>query len=158
MIQLYIDPKAVKHTRKGPWYNARLHAPDGEIIVCSTEPLFAACRELVARGITGPIRFFRNSTLCCKGDIEELATLTVYENDRDGPYIVKWQPPVPMTEQVKAKLQRRTRSPNGRSPSAVSPSRVPDTPLVTKATGGEAAGCSHGSLIKATRTWLLDPV
>jgi hypothetical protein len=38
-VDLHIDPKPVKYTQKGPWYTARLHMPDGEILVCSTEPL-----------------------------------------------------------------------------------------------------------------------
>jgi hypothetical protein len=159
VINLHIDTKAEKYTQKGPRYIARLHAVDGEIVAVSTEPLFAACRELLKRGISGQIRSYRSGTLCWEGEIEEFARLMVYENDREGPYIAKWHPPAPMTEQVKEKLQRRTQSPNGRSPAAVLPPRVADTPLATKAAGGEAAGYPHGlSLITTTRKSLLDTV
>ena len=90
-INLHIDPDPVKYTRKGPWYNARLHRPDGELIACSTEPLFAACRELVKRGITGHIRKYRNGVLSAEGDIETLAGLTVFEAETQGPRICKYR-------------------------------------------------------------------
>src|SRR5687768_14789071 len=91
-IDLHIDPDAMKYTQKGPWYNARLHRPDGEIIACSTEPLFAACRELVKGGITGHIRKYRNGVLSTEGDIETLAGLTVFETETQGPRICKYRP------------------------------------------------------------------
>jgi hypothetical protein len=91
-IDLHIDPEAVKYTQKGPWYNARLHRPDGEIIVCSTEPLLAACRELVKRGISGHIRKYRAGLLSTEGDIETFAGLTVFETERQGPRIRKYRP------------------------------------------------------------------
>jgi hypothetical protein len=90
-IDLYIDHQAVKHTGKGPWYNARLHRPDSEIIACSTEPMFAACRELVARGITGPVRKWRGETLSAEGDIEQFAGLSVEEGDKP-PRVRRWRP------------------------------------------------------------------
>jgi hypothetical protein len=94
-VDLHIDPKAMKYTQKGPWYNARLHTFDGKVLVCSTEPLFAACRELVKRGITGHIRKYRNGVLSAHGDIEELAGLTVCESDSRGPVIRKHRPMPP---------------------------------------------------------------
>jgi hypothetical protein len=90
-IELHIEPAAVKYTQKGPCYDARLHRPDGEIIACSTEPLFAACRELLKRGITGNVRKYRNGTIAMQGDIEHFAGLTVCETDHRGPEIRKWR-------------------------------------------------------------------
>jgi hypothetical protein len=52
--------------------------------------LFAACRELVERGVTGWIRKYRDGTLSTDGDIETLAGLTVRENDTDGTRIRKY--------------------------------------------------------------------
>lgn len=91
-VDLHIDSDAVKYTKKGPWYNAKLHRPDGEIIACSTEPLFAACRELVRRGITGHIRKYRDGVLSTEGDIETLAGLTVFETETQGPRVCKYRP------------------------------------------------------------------
>src|SRR5215207_10569022 len=102
MIDLHIDPDAVKYTQKGPWYNARLHRPDAEIVACSTEPLFAACRELVKRGITGQIRKYRTGVLSTEGDIETLAGLTVFETETLGPRICKYRQMPPRRVTVKA--------------------------------------------------------
>ena len=121
-IDLHIEPRAVKHTERGPWYIARLHTPDGEVIACSTEPLFAACRELVKRGITGHIRKYRDGMLCTEGDIEQLAGLTVRENDTDGIRIRKY---VPFSRQEKPRT-------------AETPSEMRDQPPATKAAGASA--------------------
>jgi hypothetical protein len=102
MIDLHTDPNAVKCTQKGPLYNARLHRPDGEIVACSTEPLFAACRELVKRGITGHIRKYRLGVLSTEGDIETLAELTVFETETQGPRICKYRPMPPRRVAVNA--------------------------------------------------------
>jgi hypothetical protein len=102
-IDLHIDRDAMKYTQKGPWYNARLHRPEGEIIACSTEPLFAACRELVKRRITGHIRKYRNGVLSAEGDIETLAGLTVFETESQGPRICKYRPMPPRRVTVKAR-------------------------------------------------------
>jgi hypothetical protein len=91
IVEIYIEPTAVKYPQKGPCYNARLQRPHGEIIACSTEPLFAACRELVKRGITGHVRKYRNCTISMQGDIEHFAGLTVCETDHRGPEIRKWR-------------------------------------------------------------------
>src|SRR5688572_13626401 len=112
-IDLHIEPRAVKHTAKGPWYNARLHTPDGEVVACSTEPLFAACRELVKRGITGNIRKYREGVLSAEGDIEQFAGLTVVETDTEGLVIRKYH------EHTRAVLRRGQKT-------AEAPSEVPD--------------------------------
>jgi hypothetical protein len=130
-IDLHIEPKAVKHTQKGPYYNARLQRPDGEIIVCSTEPLFAACRELVKRGITGNIRKYRNGVLSAEGDIEQFAGLTVVESDTEGPVIRKYH------EHPRAVVRRAQKT-------VETLSGVPDTPRATKAAGGETRPPSDG--------------
>jgi hypothetical protein len=74
----------------------------GEIVACSTEPLFAACRELVKHGITGQIRKYRNQVLSIEGDIETLAGLTVLETETQGPRICKYRPMPPRCVAVKA--------------------------------------------------------
>jgi hypothetical protein len=130
-IDLHIESTAVRHTAKGPWYDARLHSPDGEIIVCSTEPLFAACRELVKRGITGNIRKYREGVLSAEGDIEQFARLTVVETDTEGPVIRKYH------EHPRAVLRRGQKT-------VETLSGVPDTPRATKAAGGETRPPSDG--------------
>jgi hypothetical protein len=111
---IHIDSKSVKHTTKGAWYNARLSSRDGEIIACSTEPLFAACRELVKRGITGHVRKFRDGMLCAEGDIEQFAGLTVRENDSEGIRIRQFEP-----------FSRRVQAPGAETPPN-GPSLVPN--------------------------------
>jgi hypothetical protein len=94
-IHLHIEPKAMKSTQKGLCYNARLHHPNGEVIACSTEPLFAACRELVKRGISGHVCKYRNGVLSTEGDIETFAGWAVFENETQGPRICKYRPMPP---------------------------------------------------------------
>ncbi|QIG48807.1 hypothetical protein G5V57_14365 [Nordella sp. HKS 07] len=71
---------------RGPRYQVRMNKPDGMIIVESTrEPLFAAARVLLARGITGKLELWDFTRSFCRmqGDIERLARLTVAE-DKNG--------------------------------------------------------------------------
>jgi hypothetical protein len=119
-VELHIEPTAVKYTQKGPCYNARLRRPDGEIIACSTEPLFAACRALVKRGDTGHIRKYRDGMLCTEGDIEQLAGLTVSETDSEGVRVRKYKPMPPRGRQVAA-------------PAVV-------LPIIASRVGGESSG------------------
>jgi hypothetical protein len=147
-INLHIETTPVKHTAKGPVYNARLHTPHGEIIVSSIEPLFAACRELVKRGITGHVRKFRDGELCAEGGIERFAKLTVCETDKIGPYLGKWRPPTPMTDGAKQRARKSSKPPYASSPTAVSPAEVLNMPPATKAAGGETRNPSRDAAIR----------
>jgi len=69
---------------------------DGEVIVSDAlEPCYETARALLARGITGSITFLDHNTLNPRitiNDIESSAKLTVVENSRCGPRLVKWKP------------------------------------------------------------------
>jgi hypothetical protein len=134
IVDVHVDQVPAKHTAKGPAYNVRLHAPDGKVIACSTEPLFAGCRELLRRGITGHVRKIRDGMLCGEGDIEHLAGLTVSETRTRSPELRKYQEyPIAVSR--------------GGQKTAETPSEVPDTPPATKAAGGEMRDHSHSAAI-----------
>ncbi len=101
MIHLYLSPVERPHSleRLQRWrdrWQVNLGAPDGEIILAAaTEPMFAACRALKDRGLTGAVQFWRPGKAAPDFVIRDLASgagLTVTENTRTGPRIAKWQP------------------------------------------------------------------
>jgi hypothetical protein len=67
---------------------------NGEVILTSPMPEFAACRVLNERGITGMARFWREgkSVWHLQVDIAAGAGRTVTENAKGGPRITKWAP------------------------------------------------------------------
>lgn len=70
---------------RGPRYQVRMNKPDGMVIVdATTEPLFAAARVLLSKGVTGKLQLWDNVRPYCRlqGDIERLAGMTVSEGDR----------------------------------------------------------------------------
>ena len=104
ITRIYIDlpPKLVRpqkrdgyKTGEAPQYTARLHSPDGEIIVDgSSTPFFATARKLQQRGVTGILEMW-DSVLPfarLRQDIDEAARLTVIETDKIGPHLAKYQP------------------------------------------------------------------
>lgn len=69
---------------RGARYLVRMNRPDGMVIVnATTEPLFAAARVLLSKGVTGKLQLWDRSRPYCRmqGDIERLAGMTVSEGD-----------------------------------------------------------------------------
>ena len=67
----------------------------GAMLVENTRtPAFAACRALLARGITGRLEVWRPGKTCAdmQLDIETGAGLTISETDAHGLQVVPWQP------------------------------------------------------------------
>jgi hypothetical protein len=104
MIRIYLDlpPRIVPPRKRGgyktgeaPLYRARLGHKDGEIIVeGSSTPFLDAARILTARGETGSLEMWDSERTYprMKGDIAEMAKLTVVENDKGGPILGKYKP------------------------------------------------------------------
>lgn len=70
---------------RGPRYQVRMNKPDGMVIVnATTEPLFAAARVLLSKGVTGKLQLWDSRRPYCRlqGEIERLAGMTVSEGDR----------------------------------------------------------------------------
>jgi hypothetical protein len=65
-----------------------------ELLTSGWSPEYDACRLLLARGITGKLRFWRRGKkhFDLQIDIERGAQLAVLENARRGPVVVKWKP------------------------------------------------------------------
>jgi hypothetical protein len=75
----------VRITARGASYEARLDSPFGPILVgLSPEPMFAACRALVAMGRSGRVVVYdaKRPFPRMSGDIATLAKLTVDESRR----------------------------------------------------------------------------
>src|SRR5262245_59192075 len=104
VTRIYIDlpPKIVRprkrddyKTPEAPHYCGRLGSPDGEILVNHTPtPVLDAARALAARGITGILEMWDSERPYARlrGDIQEMAGLTVIETDKVGPYFAKYVP------------------------------------------------------------------
>ena len=68
------------------------------VVANSKNPECEASRELLAWGVLGKATTFRNGTPAMSFDVEEMAGLTVRENEKGGPKIVKHVPfPVAVT-------------------------------------------------------------
>jgi hypothetical protein len=90
-LRVFVDSQAPH----APRYSARLHSPDGEVIVeSSPTPFFAAARLLRARGMIGQIELWDTQRPFprTRGDIAAMAGLTVIETDEAGPYIARHMP------------------------------------------------------------------
>ncbi len=90
--RIYIGKPRI--SKRGPLYCARLGSPEGPVLVRSTlEPLLAGARALLARGITGQAELWDDETPYARisGDIEELAKLTVREDETTSPTFVRWR-------------------------------------------------------------------
>jgi hypothetical protein len=83
ITRIFIDRARI--TARGASYEARLDSPFGPILVgLSPEPMFAACRALVAMGRSGPVEVYdaKRPFPRMSGDIATLAKLTVDESRR----------------------------------------------------------------------------
>jgi hypothetical protein len=81
--------------KRGPLYCARLGSLTGPVLVKSTlEPLLAAARVLLSRGITGQAELWDAHFPCPRlyGDIEHMAKWTVREDEETSPTFVPWRP------------------------------------------------------------------
>lgn len=76
--------------RKGEMYDVLLN---GETIVTSISPEFAACRVLKSRGMTGLAQFWRagKPNWDMRMDIETGAGLTIEENASGGPRVIRFR-------------------------------------------------------------------
>jgi hypothetical protein len=82
-------------SKRGPLYCARLGSPSGPVLVKSTlEPLLAAARILLSRGVTGPAELWDAEFPYPRlsGDIEQMAEWTVREDEETSPTFVPWRP------------------------------------------------------------------
>jgi hypothetical protein len=91
--RVVIEPTHRKAGRQ--FYRASLN---GEIIVAqSWSPEFAACRTMQKRGLTGRVEFFWAGVpypgLIVR-DLAKGARLRVIEDDRRGPALKEWRPPM----------------------------------------------------------------
>lgn len=82
--------------RRGQTYNVHFGAPDGEQIATNVfDPEYAACRALVARGVTGRLEVWRPGSAFASSiirDIAKGALLTIREDAQRGPCTVKYRP------------------------------------------------------------------
>ena len=92
----YLTINVYLHPSKRHAYTATLGSPDGEVLVTSAlEPVFTACRVLKSKGMTGPVCFYRvgrDTPDFVVQDLELASGLTVRENEKQGPRIVKYRP------------------------------------------------------------------
>jgi hypothetical protein len=66
-----------------------------EIVAQSWSPMFAACRALKARGLSGPVEFFRTGvprSCAIIRDLVEGAEMRIVEDECRGPVLRKWKP------------------------------------------------------------------
>ena len=81
---------------RGLRYNVHLGSPDGERIVAnSLDATFAACRVLVARGVSGPLEVWHVGSTFAAMHIRDLvaaARLTVRESGSRGPTLIRYRP------------------------------------------------------------------
>jgi predicted transcriptional regulator len=86
------------HASKTHTYTATLHSPCGDVLVASVrEPNLSSCRALKARGMTGPVHFYRagrSEPDYIVHDLEEAATRTIRETQKQSPKLVRYRPPV----------------------------------------------------------------
>lgn len=81
-LRIYAELRG--HGARGPRYQVRMNKPDGMVIVnATTEPLFAAARVLLSKGVTGKLQLWDAIRPYCRlqGEIERLASMTVSEGD-----------------------------------------------------------------------------
>lgn len=86
------------HASRTHTYTATLGSPCGDVVVASlNEPTYSSCRALKARGMTGTVLFYRagkNEPEFIVHDLEKAAQWTIRENEKNGPRLVRYRPPV----------------------------------------------------------------
>jgi hypothetical protein len=91
--RIVIEPIAVRGER-GQRY--RTYLVDGAELLAETwNPEPEACRELVARGVSGRLEVWRmgaTAPAMVIPDIERAARITVKENEKHGPRFAPWAP------------------------------------------------------------------
>lgn len=87
-----IDVREVAHGIRGPLY--AVHLGDELLIAKAREPLFAACRILADRGMTGILELWRRGATgpAMRVDIAKGAGLTTSDPDAGRPKFAKWVP------------------------------------------------------------------
>ena len=86
-------------TRSGYVYEV---LKDGQVLLASLNPEFAACRLLASEGVIGKARFWREGRTAhdSEFDIQRAAKFTVRENEQSGPRFAKFKPFVGQAEDV----------------------------------------------------------
>jgi hypothetical protein len=86
------------HASRTHTYTATLGSPCGDVLVASVnEPNLSSCRALKARGVTGPVHFYRagrSEPDFVVNDLEEACKWTVRENEKQEPKLVCYRPSV----------------------------------------------------------------
>ena len=89
--QVFVRPKT--RSAKRQYYEVIL---DGAVIVSkSADPVHAACRAMMAIGLSGRVEFYRPGDpypSLIVHDLDKAAMLRVVETKRVGPVIKKWRP------------------------------------------------------------------
>jgi hypothetical protein len=92
------------HASKTHTYTATLGSPCGDILVASVrEPNLSSCRALKARGMTGPVHFYRagrDEPDLIVPDLEKSSKWTVRETEKQEPKLVRYRPPVRFMKDV----------------------------------------------------------
>jgi hypothetical protein len=85
------------HASRTHTYTATLHSPCGEVLVASVnEPNLSSCQALKAKGMTGPVHFYRigkNEPDYIVHDLEKASEWTVRENEKQEPRLARYRPP-----------------------------------------------------------------
>jgi hypothetical protein len=84
-----------RYSSRGQLYLTRVGGPGGDVLVEQTvSPVCPSCRALMARGITGPFETWREGVAyaCMRGDIENVAGLTLEESGTKTPRFKRWLP------------------------------------------------------------------
>ncbi len=86
------------HASRTHTYTATLGSPCGETLVASVnEPVFSSCRALKAKGLRGPVHFYRpgkSEPDFIVHDLEKAARWTLRENEKQGPRLARYRPPM----------------------------------------------------------------
>jgi hypothetical protein len=90
-LRVLIEPTHRNSSRQ--FYRATFNGE--EIVAQSWSPMYAACRALKARGLSGPVEFSRTGVAHPCAIIRDLvagAELRIVEDEWRGPVLRKWQP------------------------------------------------------------------
>jgi hypothetical protein len=106
------------HASRTHTYTATLGSPCGDVLVASVrEPNFSSCRALNAKGMTGPVHFYRagkSEPDFIVHDLEKAAKWTVRENEKQEPRLARYRLPVLFMTDARlpdtASLEKRPRA------------------------------------------------
>jgi hypothetical protein len=85
--------QSTHRTAERQYYKATLDGVD--IVTRSSDPAFAACRAMKAKGLSGRVEFYRPGVPhpgLIVHDLDKAAGLRVVDTERQGPVLKKWRP------------------------------------------------------------------